>query len=154
MSPERLLDESGGHPALDLTGTTLYAGRMQLLLTTKIEIPESAMEDVLTTAVEGGIAYWAEGQGCKRREDLTVWEIIVWDREDHTEEFVLNADAMLTGVQRLHEEVTAGTIPAGSEIATSLRHHLFSEEDGLEYADATLADAIVQMACFREVRFG
>lgn len=127
---------------------------MQITLTTKIEIPESVLEDVLTTAVEGGISYWAEGEDCKRREDLTVWEITVWDAEDPQVRFVLDADTMVTGVRRLHEEVTAGTIPAGSEIATALRHHLFSEEDGLEYADGTLADAIVQMACFGEIVFG
>jgi hypothetical protein len=127
---------------------------MQLILTTKVEFPESAMEDVLTTAVEGGIAYWAKGTDMKRRPNGAVQEITVWDFQNPQEHFVLDADAMLKGVKRLHEEITAGTISPGCEIATSLRHHLFSEEEGLEYADATLADAIVQMACFREVRFG
>lgn len=129
---------------------------MQITLTTKIEIPESVLEDVLTTAVEGGISYWAGGRNIQRREDLRVWEITVWDQENRHEEFVLNADSMAKGVRLLHEAVMDGTVHPNSEIGSQLLHHLFADQDddGLNMGDVVLADAIVQMACFEEIRFG
>lgn len=129
---------------------------MQITLTTKIEIPESVLEDVLTTAIEGGIGYWAAGSHIERREDLTVWTATVWDMENDHERFVVGADRMAKGVRLLHEAVMDGRVHPDSEIGSQLLHHLFAnqEEDGLNMGDVVLADAIVQMGCFGQIRFG
>lgn len=127
---------------------------MQLTLTTKIDIPQSALEDVLTTAVEGGINYWANGSDCQRREDLRVFSITVWDPENDHERFVVDADAMLKGVRLLHEAIMADDVHPNSEIGAQFLRHLFSEDEGIEYVDAVVADVIVQYACFGQLVFG
>jgi len=123
---------------------------MQLTLTTKIEISEEALQDVLTTACEGGIDYWADGK--VQRNDERIVSALLWEREDPQVRFTVDTGSVFIGIQRLHDEITAGTIPAGCEIATQLRDMLFGE--GIEYADATLADTIIQMATLGEVRYG
>lgn len=128
---------------------------MELTLTTKIDIPQSSLEDVLTTAVEGGINYWAEGEDCQRRDDLRVASVVVWDAEDPQDHFTIDAVAMLTGVRLLHEAIMSGDdVHPESEIGAQFLRHLFSEDEGIEYVDAVVADAIVQYACFGELRFG
>lgn len=127
---------------------------MQLTLTTKIDIPQQSVEDVLTTAIEGGIAYWAEGSHIERRPDLTVYSATLWDWENPHERFLVDADAMLKGIRLLHEAIMSGDVHPDSEIGGQFLHHLFNDEEGIEYVDAVCADAIVQMACFGRLEFG
>lgn len=129
---------------------------MELTLTTKIDIPQQSLEDVLTTAVEGGISYWAAGSDIERREDLTVWSVRVWDRENPTpEQYVLDADAMLKGVRLVHEAIMSGEIHPESEIGGQFMEYLFSNNaEDFGCVDVVCADAIVQMACFGKLVFG
>lgn len=128
---------------------------MQLTLTTKIDIPQNVVEGVLTTAIEGGINYWATVRDVRRREDLTVWSAVVWDTEEASESFLLDADAMLKGIQRLHDAIMRGDVHPNSETGGQFMAHLSFDQEtsGLDCVDVVCADAIVQFACFGELVF-
>lgn len=127
---------------------------MQITLTTKVDIPQQTLEDVLTTAVEGGVSYWAGGRNVKRREDLTVWEVTLWDHENRHEEFVVDADRMAKGVRLVHEAIMRGDIHPNSEIGGQFMSLLFTNDaEDFGCVDVVCADAIVQYGCFEELRF-
>lgn len=131
----------------------LYAVCMQITLTTNIEIPESVLESVLTTAVEGGISYWADGDRPVRGDDLLVKRVDIWADDDPETLYTLDASLMAEGVKRLHAAIMKGDVHPDSEIGGQFMRHLF-ERDGLDLIDSVAADAVVQMACFGEIVYG
>lgn len=128
---------------------------MEITLTTTIDIPDSVLEDVLTTAVEGGINYWATCTNVERREDLRVRYVRVHDDDGNSAPVA--GVSVARGIRLLHEAIQTGKVHPNSEIGAQFLHHLFvtdQEDDGLGYTDAVVADAIVQMACFGELIYG
>jgi hypothetical protein len=126
---------------------------MNITLTTTIDIPDSVLEDVLTTAVEGGINYWASLVNTERREDLRVREAAILDVADGEvgEYFLLTGERMALGVERLAAAIGRDIHP-NSEVGGQFLELIYDND--LDAADATLADAIVQMACFGELVYG
>lgn len=133
---------------------------MELTLTTKIDIPTSVLEDVLDTALAGGIQYWGYIIDTATNEDGSIrWAIIQeHDPDEASKTFHLQASDILHGVRLLHGALGTGErdVHPDSEIGSQLLHHLFADQDddGLNMGDAVLADAIVQMACFEEIKYG
>ncbi len=133
---------------------------MQLTLTTNIDIPEEALIGVLTTALCGGIGYWGEALDYEQRDDFMITSAVVreHDPDEQNLSFQIDAEAVLLGVKRLHAAIGTGDrdVHPNSEIGAQFLHHLFADqvEDGLDMVDAVAADAIIQMACFGEIRYG
>lgn len=108
--------------------------------------------DVMTTAVEGGCAYWAVGRNVKRDADLNVLEFEVADMEDPDGEY---------GWQKITPEkiekalfkILTGEVKIGSHIARMFCGFPHRCNDMCDF-DADGADCAVQVAAFGELIFG
>lgn len=123
---------------------------------------EQDMNDVLTTAIEGGINYWANYVRIARADDLTVVSIDLIDEEDadtieNDGAIVMTVDAMVVarGVQMI---LAARGGDADTATKCRIRDDLFAQVMSLfgedADVDADAADCIVQAGLFGEVRYG
>lgn len=99
--------------------------------------PAEAME-VLTTAVEGGINYWASVSNVRRADDLSVMHVTVHDEEDGGT-FECSMEAV---------EAAANTVLAKYPNTAGARYLRGWD------VDAEAADMVVQVMCFGEVVYG
>lgn len=133
---------------------------METTITTKIDIPESVLIGVLTTALEGGINYWGYVLDYRRDDEhMITWAVIQEEEpEDAAKTFHLDAAKILEGVTTLHGLIGTGErdVHPNSEIGSQFLFHLFAnqEDDGLDLLDSVASEAIVQAACFGEIRYG
>lgn len=117
---------------------------IDIQITTTIQISEQRVLDILTTAREGGIDYWADTRHTKRNEQHDVISFECVDNEDDAAEWVeVNSDTIVKGITLL--------LNGNKEHHTSLRCELLKGEDG-DY-DAGGADVIVQYGLFGELVF-
>lgn len=127
----------------------------------EVELSPQFLADVLTTAVEGGITYWATLAQVYRAkdgdplplDDLSVYGVDVHEEDDggHVHRAV-TLDTVHTGIHR----IVSGSV----EIAPSLRHVIagavlgYGEGPDAGDIDADAADVIVQAGLFGEVVYG
>lgn len=113
-----------------------------------VPVSDQLCADVLCTALEGGIGYWAEaddivsGEGVYHRVTLT-------DAEgDDDWSHILDNDAIRRGIeQALHPDFAVD-----SAIRGAIFEGVVQNDAG--YIDAIAADVIVQAACFGEIVYG
>ena len=102
-------------------------------------LDEQFVKDIMVTAVEGGINYWACLTSVERDADLNVLSIEGHDAEDEETEFKADLSTILLGLQMC---VTEG------RYVDAIRNSDASE------LDADDADLILQMGVFGEVVYG
>lgn len=104
------------------------------VLTVNYELKTRDLSDLLITAFEGGVRYWAE---VRVPSNGPLWTAKLIDREGDDKTHVLSLDKLLTGLRTC---------------AAKYPHHFkdFIAESG----DMTTADVIVQCAVFGEIIYG
>lgn len=119
------------------------------------QIPDSFCADVLCTALEGGIGYWAEADDIKRSEpdaegDWHYLSASLTDAEgDDDWQHTVDYAAIRLGIQRATAPDFNLNVATKRDILAALLEH---PDDSTLDADA--ADAIVQAACFNELVYG
>jgi hypothetical protein len=138
----------------------------KITLTTEVEITNSQAQDVLVAALEGGIGYWAvalsiqdiRAPGANFIDGYESFTIVEEEEyltdEANAPTFFVDADKVREGIKNLHGLILAGKVHPNSEIGKQFLHHLFSSDEGIEYVDSVVADAIIQAALFNEIRYG
>ena len=114
------------------------------------EVSEEFLFDILTTAAEGGIGYWAI-YDVDRAEDLSVTRIHhICDAEDEEEELGNDIDARAVA----H---ALALIAAGKTNLSNYHIDIITKavaDDDCSELDADDCDVIVQVALFDEVVYG
>ncbi len=110
---------------------------------------EQFLYDVLTTAIEGGIGYWARVRKLERDAELNVLRFEARDAEDGSAPYQSitpeKIDAAIARVQR-------GSVKVGQSYAAQFVG--YPENLNACDVDAIGADIVVQVAAFGEIVFG
>lgn len=114
-------------------------------------ISDRLCADIMSTAIEGGIGYWAEATEIKRAAsgnwDYAEYTLI--DAEgDEDWQHVVNFNAVRRGIALLLAPEGRCTGSIKSAVSAAIR-----DDDG-GMIDADGADAIIQFACFGEIVYG
>lgn len=110
--------------------------------TLTITLNPEEIEDIITTAEEGGINYWADAvcHGRGSRKDL------FWVREDEeagSKVYTLKKSEMSSALNKLFEKYP------------HLQNNCMFDLEGEQFeADADGADSIIQIMCFGELVYG
>ena len=144
-----------------------------MTITIALSPPITFLHDIATTALEGGIGYWARAYEVVRTEDLSVSEMTLVQFEDAMEELQLTSLEQLDAAYELGiipaalvHKVCAQTIENGINqilepgstvrVSKSLRDSIelgVIEGDAGEI-DADAADVILQLATLGELVYG
>ena len=130
-------------------------------VTIKMEVTDQHCADIMCTALEGGIGYWAQARNIKRcnlPEDaahgLRSYESceIAEASDDESgygwkNPLKLNWEVIRNGIERIMLN------PEYARMGAGILRDIVSDEMGC-YIDAGVADCIVQMGLFNEVRYG
>ena len=120
-----------------------------------VPISDELIENILCTAFEGGITYWAENVSCKDREDMK--KVGGWKHE------YLTKTKLKDAVMYIHESQTGEKYPITKksiiDALQKMDNPKYSCTKALgrildETYDACDADIAVQMACFGQVVYG
>lgn len=118
-----------------------------------LELSDKEVVNIYTTALEGGIGYWAV---C----DEYRWQYLY---EDYDNDIVkpLEPDQVLVILHDMedrsifaNEELTPAKIRAGAKLLIEQYPHLYQILDDEFHVDANGADAIVQLGLFGEIVYG
>ena len=111
------------------------------------------LHGIFTTAMEGGVNYWASVDGYRwstgdgETDDLDGFTADLYDQEDDLREYVVNGRVIARGYR------LATGPDAGFYWSTERPPLVVTDETDWDY-DAGDADAIVQLGLFGEVRYG
>lgn len=131
-------------------------------LSVEFEVPVEFLTDVLTTAVEGGIAYWCRAKAIQRNDDLGVVRVVkprpVGVEDDGRAWADIDLDVVHTGLHRL----LTGSVQVNHRIKgyllRAMSDLLNPDPQVRKYAagsiDADAADCIVQAGLFAEIVYG
>jgi len=135
--------------------TTHITSHSAVTITTTVEVTDHACHAVLTTALEGGIGYWAVARNIERDDDLWITRVDLAEEEDAPDNWhTMLAPDVRRGITALSVMINEATVHPNSEIGRGFADCLSDRDDGFAMADATLADAIVQCALFgKEIRY-
>ena len=120
-----------------------------------VPITDELIEDLLCTAFEGGITYWAENISCKDNEDMK--KVGVWKHK------YLTKTKKKDAVMYIHETETGEKYPITKKSIIDALQKMDNPEYEYRKAlgrilngdwDGGDADIVVQTACFGEVVFG
>lgn len=125
-------------------------------LTLTLTIPEQALLDILTGAVEGGCAYWLAADRVKRDTDLNVLSIdnpidVETGQPFEDDHFIcpitttITTSTVLAGLQRLAE----GALPGRADLIGQVA---LIPSDGHDF-DASDYDVIIQLGFFGQLVF-
>ncbi len=117
-------------------------------ITTKIELSNQEIDDLMVAALEGGINYWCGLATAKLVPEGVEYEYLseligkggvieLTDAEDENEKWDLNLNKFLNGVKEV----------------CKIRG-FYSGQDLIDNHDAEVADMIIQFALFDEIVFG
>jgi hypothetical protein len=165
-----------------LRGWIFHAGKRIVYTMTAITENETRefLLDVMVTAIEGGIGYWARAHNVQRDPDLnytqfTLFEFenvaedlnigLIWPADwDTIDQYVLdNPDSVpqyhitVERVEQAYRKMLADYILDGTQVAASDYMDRFVQawaEKDAGVLDALDADIIIQVACFGEVIYG
>ena len=114
-----------------------------------LSVSDQLAVDLLTTAVEGGCAYWMEADSVERDEELNVLKIVgPADVEDPDLKWPdVTLETIRLGVQRILE----GKLVAAYIQADVLK--AVTDPDSTSW-DAETADCVVQAGMFNEIVYG
>jgi hypothetical protein len=118
-----------------------------------IELSDKEVVSIFTTAMEGGIGYWAIADEYK-------W-MYLYNDDTYTETISLGDDmvlAVLSDTEDDHfkdEKLTPAKIRAGVKLLIEKYPHMYQIIDDNEFhVDADGADAVVQLGLFGELVYG
>ena len=124
------------------------------IINRRLEISDELIEDILCSAFEGGISYWAENVSCKDREDMK--KVGGWKHE------YLTKTKKKDAVMYIHT-VEGGKVKITKSLILEALQEMDKPENKCTKAlgrildetyDAWDADIVVQMACFGQVVYG
>lgn len=118
----------------------------------EVEIPASALQDIFTTALEGGVNHWSSCSKYRweNRQPADVYAVI-HDSEDDDKEFRVTIDTILLGLQRLISG--EAKIHIAEQAIRRMALGVAVDPEDYDY-DAGDADNIVQAGLFNEVVYG
>ena len=138
----------------------IFKHKVQVKLT--ISLTDHDIEDLVVTALEGGIGYWAcldnrseTFMTAPKDEPVAITAskillggggITLLDDEDHEVEWVLTLDKLLHGIKKFLSEFGSGANCLYTEYGLTMID--------MGEVDSLAADAIVQYALFDEVIYG
>jgi hypothetical protein len=109
---------------------------------------EQYLDDILITAVEGGIGYWSVGRKYVWSDDGPTSVEIRQDDEDDAPWHLVDRSAIRKGI----ELVLSGEMSVHESYADTLRKAEREKDAG--YIDAEIADMIVQAAVLGDIVYG
>lgn len=119
-------------------------------ISVEFEVKDKLCLDLLTTAVEGGSAYWLACRSYTRDTDLNVTKIVgCFDREDASTQFDdVDIDTMRSGIERiLSGKVAVREDVRGTVLAAVL------DDDNSNW-DSETADLVLQAGLHNEIVYG
>ena len=118
-----------------------------------LELSDKEVVSIYTTAMEGGIGYWAIANEYKWLYLYEDWENDIVHTLEPDQVLVVLSDTEETDFK--DEELTPAKIRAGVKLLIEKYPHLYQILDGDEFhVDANGADAVVQLGLFGEVVYG
>ena len=124
-------------------------------ITRTVEISDEMIEDILCSAFEGGITYWAENISCKDNDDMK--KVGGWKHE------YLTKTKKKDAVMYIHDAETGEKYPITKKSIIDALQKMDNPKYQYTKAlnriligqsDADDADIVVQTACFGEVVYG
>ena len=125
------------------------------IINRRIEISDEMIEDILCTAFEGGITYWAENISCKDNDDMK--KVGGWKHE------YLTKTKKKDAVMFIHDAYDGDKHPITKKSIIDALQKMDNPKYQYTKAlnriligqsDADDADIVVQTACFGEVVYG
>ena len=119
-----------------------------------VEISDELIEDILCTAFEGGITYWANNISCHDNKDMK--KVGGWKHEYLTKTKKKNAKLII-------HTISGGQVAMSKKSIIDTHQKMDDPKNGYtetlesilnETYDAGDFDIVVQMACFGEVVYG
>ena len=123
-------------------------------ITRTVEISDKLIEDILCTAFEGGITYWAVNVSCEDNKDMK--EVSGWKHEYLTKTKKKDAAMYIHTVEGGKVKITKSLILEALQQMGDPRYKCTKALSRIleETYDADDADIVVQTACFGEVVYG
>ena len=123
------------------------------IINRRIEISDELIEDILCSAFEGGITYWADNVSCHDNKDMK--KVGGWKHEYLTNTKKKDAKLIISGYGFIASITKKLIIDALQKMDT----HEYKYTKALSRLlnggwDALDADIVVQTACFGEVVYG
>lgn len=118
-----------------------------------IELSDLEVVNIYTTALEGGIGYWAVCDEYRWQYLYEDWENNIVKPLDPDQVLVVLSDTEETDFE--NEHLTPAKIRAGAKLLIEKYPHLYQIiDDNQFHVDANGADAIVQLGLFGEIVYG
>lgn len=118
-----------------------------------LELSDKEVVSIYTTAMEGGIGYWAIANEYKWMYLYEDWNNDIVKELDDDQVLVLLSDTEDDDFKDV--ELTPAKIRAGVKLLIEKYPHMYQILDGDEFnVDADGADAIVQLGLFGEIVYG
>lgn len=117
-----------------------------------LELSDKEVVNIYTTAMEGGIGYWAIADEYKWMYLYEDWNNDIVKELDPDQVLVVLSDTEETDFK--DEELTPAKIRAGAKLLIEKYPHLYQILDDEFHVDANGADAIVQLGLFGEIVYG
>lgn len=117
-----------------------------------LELSDKEVVNIYTTALEGGIGYWAVCDEYRWQYLYEDWENDIVKPLDPDQVLVVLSDTEETDFK--DEELTPAKIRAGTKLLIEQYPHLYQILDDEFHVDANGADAIVQLGLFGEIVYG
>ena len=123
------------------------------IINRRIEISDELIEDILCSAFEGGITYWADNVSCHDNKDMK--KVGGWKHEYLTNTKKKDAKLIISGYGFIASITKKSIIDALQKMDTPEYKYTKALSRLLNGGwDALDADIVVQTACFGEVVYG
>ena len=117
-----------------------------------IELNDLEVVNIYTTAMEGGIGYWAIANEYKWMYLYEDWNNDIVNELDDDQVLVLLSDTEDDDFKDV--ELTPAKIRAGVKLLIEKYPHMYQILDSGFHVDADGADAVVQLGLFGEIVYG
>jgi hypothetical protein len=117
-----------------------------------IELSDKEVVDIYTTALEGGIGYWAIADEYKWQYLYEDWENDIVHPLEPDQVLVVLSDTEDDDFK--DEQLTPAKIRAGVKLLIEKYPHMYQILDDQFHVDADGADAVVQLGLFGEIVYG
>ena len=123
-------------------------------ITRTVEISDKLIEDILCTAFEGGITYWADNVSCEDNKDMK--EVSGWKHEYLTKTKKKDAVMYIHTMEGGKVKITKSLIIEALQQMGDPKYKCTKALSRIleETYDADDADIVVQTACFGQVVYG
>ena len=123
-------------------------------ITRTVEISDKLIEDILCTAFEGGITYWADNVSCEDNKDMK--EVSGWKHEYLTKTKKKDAVMYIHTMEGGKVKITKSLIIEALQQMGDPKYKCTKALSRIleQTYDADDADIVVQTACFGEVVYG